>query len=294
MKLPKLTIGGRRQRSRHTISRTVAPGTGPPAAGTLTREYQHPLVAGNDGGALPIQTQIQRAADQLDVEFERRERRDKRRNRLIAGAIALAIIGSYLFTYFVARAEGAKAANLELLESAVSSLQQANDERAKQGLPPVQVPAPAPAQLDRNAVIDAVTSAVIAQIGSDPRFKGPAGESIMGPKGPQGDQGPQGLPGVAGPTGPAGRDGERGPQGDTGPEGPQGQQGPKGDTGDRGPQGDTGPEGPTGPQGPEGPPGTPGSDAPGGSAGGSGNDNGGNGAPDNGSGGGILGGLLGG
>lgn len=263
-----LGIGGGRHLQDTTTQGPAEP-TSDPRSETLIKEYRHRLISGGDGEELPIPMQIRevetslltQAHDTASAASESEKKRNKARNKIIAGLVVLALLGSYLFTYFVARDQGAKAANLELLQGAVTSLEQANEARKQQGLPPVQAPPPAAPGVNTSAVIDAVTTAVIAQIGSDPRFRGPAGESIMGPKGPAGDAGVAGPMGPMGPAGPLGPAGDRGPQGDSGPPGrdgtngqtgSQGPQGPEGPQGDRGQQGDAGPEGPQGPAGPAG------------------------------------------
>jgi hypothetical protein len=69
-----------------------------------------------------------------------------------------------------------------------------------------------------------------------------AGNSTLGPQGPQGEQGPTGPQGAQGPAGPTGATGETGPQGPIGLTGPQGPTGPQGETGAIGPQGPAGPQ----------------------------------------------------
>ena len=79
--------------------------------------------------------------------------------------------------------------------------------------------------------------------------RGPAGESIRGPKGdPSVVPGPQGAPGARGPAG----ESIVGPEGPQGPFGPQGVAGPAGPGGPRGSAGGAGVMGPAGPQGPRG------------------------------------------
>jgi hypothetical protein len=184
-----------------------------------------------------VQTEALRVPTQLGL--DREEGRRKRHRKIVAALILLALLGSYLFTYFVAQQQGAQGARAELLEASIASLQQENARRASVGLPPINVPPPA---VNTDAVIDSVTTAVIAKITSDPRFRGPAGQSIMGPQGQQGPMGPQGIPG------------ERGERGERGLPGLPGLPGERGLPGEKGEPGERGPEGPQGPQGPQGPP----------------------------------------
>jgi hypothetical protein len=82
---------------------------------------------------------------------------------------------------------------------------------------------------------------------------GPAGISIIGPRGytgPPGETGPMGRRGIQGPAGPPGASGAPGAKGETGatgPAGPEGSPGPAGSPGADGKDGATGPQGPAGP-----------------------------------------------
>uniref|UniRef100_S4RE73 Uncharacterized protein n=1 Tax=Petromyzon marinus TaxID=7757 RepID=S4RE73_PETMA len=103
------------------------------------------------------------------------------------------------------------------------------------------------------------------------KFKGPKGDSVMGPPGIPGTPGANGQPGygLEGPTGQPGLPGAQGPPGNpgvgvpgTGKPGPRGHvgehgmPGPPGFPGSAGEPGPPGPPGPHGPQGPQGPDGS--------------------------------------
>ncbi len=160
-----------------------------------------------------------------------------RGQRIIYAVLALAIVVGYFFTYIVAQDVGRTSARAELLDSTVASLVEANEVRQAQGLPAIPID-DVIRQLNDKGIVQAVTAAVLAQVASDPRFRGPSG--AIGPEGAAGQPG-VGIPGDRGIPGVPGIDGEDGNS-------------IKGDTGDVGPKGDTGDTGATGQPGAEGPP----------------------------------------
>jgi collagen triple helix repeat protein len=82
--------------------------------------------------------------------------------------------------------------------------------------------------------------------------RGPAGESIVGPKGDPGAAGQPGATGVPGPAGAAGAPGATGPAGADGDPGADGERGPMGEQGPKGDKGDPGEPGPAGKDGADG------------------------------------------
>lgn len=163
----------------------------------------------------------------------------KRGFNVIIAVILLALIGGYLFTYFVSRDVGATAAQQELLSSTVRSLESTNIQRQAVGLPPVDIQAVVDdveaGGVDQAGVIDAVTLNIIALLETDPRFRGPAGE--IGKRGPAGEPclptnplcvGPPGLDGSNGTDGTSGTDGADGKDGKDGIDGVDGTDGTNG------------------------------------------------------------------
>lgn len=164
----------------------------------------------------------------------------KRGFKVIIAVILLALIGGYLFTYFVSREVGATAAQAELLASTVRSLESTNVQRQAAGLPPVDIQAVVDdveaGGVDQAGVIDAVTLNIIALLETDKRFRGPAGEIgkrgadgapclptnplCVGPPGLNGSNGTDGTPGTNGADGGEGKQGKPGEPGTNGDDAP--------------------------------------------------------------------------
>ena len=144
--------------------------------------------------------------------------------------------------------------------SSIRALQEARDTLRASGVPENELPPPVvqsdPSQpIDVNAIVQASAALVLAEIRTDPRYRGIAGAEglpgdpcdpatdpgCQGPPGRDSDvPGPSGLPGDVGEQGPPGERGEQGERGDPGEQGPIGPQGP---AGEQGPQGESGPAG---------------------------------------------------
>jgi hypothetical protein len=179
-------------------------------------------------------------------EFTQEQQARKRWNKLLLALIALAVLGGYIFTWFVSRDVATNAARQELLRGTVAGLEQANVERAEAGLPQIPIE-DVIANLDQDGIVSAVTTTVLARIESDPRFRGPSGaEGVPGAPGLPGTSGTPGAAGQAGANGINGTNGANGTDGLPGPSGSagiQGDKGDKGDTGVKGDKGDTGAQG---------------------------------------------------
>jgi len=195
---------------------------------------------------------LSEAPNQADFDLEKSQR--KRGQRVLIALLALAVVGGYVFTYFVSRDVGAGAARDELLFSTVASLEATNIEREKAGLAPINIPAvveqAAPGGVvDQGAIIDAVTLNVLARMETSDRFRGAAGAAGL-----PGRDGAPCLPTdprCVGPAGQPGADGEDGADSIVpGPKGADGEDGA--DSTVPGPIGPIGPVGPAGPTCPEG------------------------------------------
>jgi hypothetical protein len=146
------------------------------------------------------------------------------------------------------------AAKSAVTDQSIRTLQDANAKLSARGLPQIPVPKQGE-QVDLNGLVNSVSALVLADIGNDPRFRGPQGK--RGGSGEQGESGDTGEPGQPGSGGPSGLNGETpvpsiSPEGhlifttssgsvDLGPlpgaPGVPGEPGPKGDKGDKGDQG---------------------------------------------------------
>lgn len=173
-------------------------------------------------------------------EFSREREIRRRWNKVLLGLIALAVLGGYIFTWFVSRDVATNAARQELLRGTVAGLEQANVERERAGLPQIPIQ-DVIANLDQDGIVSAVTTTVLARIESDPRFRGPVGAAGL--------PGVPGAPGTAGTPGAAGSAGADGVQGAPGAAGLPGANGIDGANGTNGADGSPGPAGPAGAQG---------------------------------------------
>ena len=182
------------------------------------------------------------AATPTFTEFKQEQTERRRWNRVLLALIALAVLGGYIFTWFVSRDVATNAARQELLRGTVAGLEQANVERERAGLPQIPIQEVI-ANLDQDGIVSAVTTTVLARIESDPRFRGPAGS-----------QGTPGLPGAAGTPGAAGEAGANGEQGAPGLNGTDGAPGEPGAPGTPGANGDKGDKGDKGDPGASGKP----------------------------------------
>jgi hypothetical protein len=185
------------------------------------------------------------AATPTFIEFEEEQRARKRGQKVLLALIALAVLGGYIFTWFVSRDVATQAARQELLRGTVAGLEQANVERAAIGLPQIPIE-DVIANLDQDGIVSAVTTTVLARIESDPRFRGPSGA--------EGVPGSPGLPGTAGTPGAAGQAGTNGTPGTNGQPGSVGLPGTDGANGTNGVDGRNGIDGKNGNDGATGPP----------------------------------------
>lgn len=193
-------------------------------------------------------------------DLKRTERRASRSGQLAVVCSLLIAILALIVAIQTSTNSARTAANQELDQKSISTLQKANEELKAKGLPPLPVPQPGQS-VDVDALAQAAAALVLSNIKGDPRFRG-----VSGPVGPEGAAClPETNPackGPVGPTGPPGENGKQGQSGEPGPVGPQGQQGEQGPEGPPGPtEGPAGPPGPPGPQGeagPAGPSGAPG------------------------------------
>jgi len=179
-------------------------------------------------------------------EFKQEQNERRRWNKVLLALIALAVLGGYIFTWFVSRDVATNAARQELLRGTVAGLEQANVEREAAGLPQIPIQ-DVIANLDQDGIVSGVTTTVLARIESDPRFRGPVGAG--GLPGVPGAPGSAGTPGAAGS---AGADGAPGTSGLNGADGLPGATGAPGANGTNGADGQPGPAGPPGPAGSQG------------------------------------------
>ena len=204
------------------------------------------------------------------VEFEQEKRARIRMGKIILALLVLAILLGYALTWFVADNVAKTTAKTELLRGTVESLQQANQQRAAVGLPPINIQDIVD-QLDQKGIGDAITTTVLVKLSTDPRYRGVNGEpGIPGLPGAVGLPGAPGEPGTPGAPGAAGQPGATGTPGTAGQPGVNGVNGANGLDGLPGPSGTEGPagaQGAPGSQGPAGAPGEPGAQGPAGPAG---------------------------
>lgn len=190
-----------------------------------------------------VTRQVKQTPTQEDLERLRR-RSDRNRNIVLCVVLAIAIFALF-FGWRAMTAQAKNAAADQLREERIKSLQEANDKRAAQGLPPI-VPPPSE-EGNVSSIVEAAKAGLLEDIKNDPRFRGDPGFP-----GPPGERGDPCLPTVLGCIGPPGERGVPGPPGVPGDPGSTGVAGP---TGPPGPPGESGPPGPPGSPGLSGPPG---------------------------------------
>lgn len=166
----------------------------------------------------------------------------RRTSRLLYATVAICLLFSIVAisaTAFMvprlARTEANTAVNTAAIESAIQVREQLRSTGvAEQDLPPVPEPRPPEEGVDIDSIVDSVAAIVLNEIRTDPRYRGPAGNT--------------GDPGQ--PCDPAVWPACIGPEGASGDPGDDGEQGPKGEQGDpclpenpacRGPAGDDAP-----------------------------------------------------
>lgn len=192
-----------------------------------------------------IQNEAQHIPTQERMEIS--ERRGRRGAQVgVALSILIAIIALWL-AYNNSTDVARVAATQELNKESLAALRDANKKLEARGLPPLPVPQQGET-LDANTLSQAAAALVLAQINSDPTFRGPTGAT--GARGPSGRpcvpsipecRGPSGTPGQPGQSGTPGQPGQdcdpaqipecQGPGGQPGQPGADGAQGEKGEPG---------------------------------------------------------------
>lgn len=181
-------------------------------------------------------------------DLDRVDRRRRRSQTVTIAIVALIAIIGVVWGYLNSQTIAAT----QLNAASVQALDDVRTQLRAQGVPESQLPPPVTVvsgpEVDVNAIVQASSALVLAQIRNDPKFKGQPG--IPGqPCQPT-------TPACVGPAGTNGEPGKDGAQGDAGtpgsspaclstPDACQGAQGAKGDQGDKGDQGVAGPPGPT-------------------------------------------------
>ena len=179
----------------------------------------------------------------VDLEkIEEEERREKIRNRILLGLVALigCAVAFWVGSLVSANQEEAAKSQVQTEQAQVEKFNLAQ-----------QI---AVACADPDSGLDEDAQARLCQDAKSIVREGPQGaQGIPGVQGPAGEQGMTGAQGVRGPPGIDGIDGDTGATGAAGADGAPGPAGEKGATGDTGPQGPQGEKGDTGAIGPQGP-----------------------------------------
>lgn len=192
----------------------------------------------DEGGTLhelPMVQQVEQLTDDMVQRAEslpssdrvdRVERGSKRRQTITLAIVALIAIAALIWgginSANTARVETAN----QLNTASITALNDARDRAIAAGVPekdlPAAVPQPTPgANVDINAIVQAVSALVLTEVRTDPRYRGPQGG--VGPDGKPCDPvdnvaciGPQGEQGQEGASGEPGTNGSEGPPGDPG------------------------------------------------------------------------------
>jgi hypothetical protein len=203
-------------------------------------------------------------------DLKRTERKGSRNRTVAICVVALLCFFSILFNILNSERITDNATVTAINTGAIDQLNKARADLLASGVPEDQLPPPvsidAEAPVDVDALVQAATATVLAQIRTNPDYRGAAG--IPGPAGPQGDSPAclftpgscRGQDGANGQAGQAGLPGSQGDPGLPGQNGVKGNAGVQGDKGEKGDKGDPGEVGPAGPAGPKGDPGTDGAD----------------------------------
>jgi hypothetical protein len=171
------------------------------------------------------------------ADVSRVERKAKRGNQVTIAIVALIAIAALVWGYINSQETARVAAANEINYGSIQVLNAARDQLKAQGVPEKDLPpivqAPAPGQpVDINALAQAAAALVLADIRTDPAFRGPEGG--RGADGKPCDpidnvlcRGPGGAPGENGTNGVDGKNGENGTNGVDGRDGEDGEDAPK-------------------------------------------------------------------
>jgi len=204
------------------------------SGGTL---YALPLVQAAEDLKQSVEEGVAQMPTRDDV--YRVERRAQRRQQVTVAIVALIAIISLVWGYINSQENAETAAANQINSASIDALNAARDQLKAQGVPekdlPPVVQAPAPGQpVDINALAQAAAALVLADIRTDPAFRGPEGGrgadgkpcdpvdnvKCIGPPGDVGKQGPEGK------EGPQGKQGEPGVNGANGNDGSPGKDAP--------------------------------------------------------------------
>jgi hypothetical protein len=183
-------------------------------------------------------------------DLDREARRRKRTGQVVVALSLLISLLSLLVGQLNSQALSDAAAAQSLNTASIDALREANAKLEARGLPPIPVPQPG-SEIDVNALAQAAAALALADIKTDPEFRGPRGEAGL--------PGLPCLPEIAGCSGPMGPAGQPGKDGENGTDGAPGQNGLDGQNGAPGVPCDPAVnplcQGPAGPVGPGGQPG---------------------------------------
>lgn len=158
-----------------------------------------------------LEAQLERAEEVPTREELARTKRQANRHGRMGVAIsallgAVAILISIWNTTGVVRTETAQ----QLNSASIDSLKEANKKLEARGLPSIPVPQPGQ-DVDTNALVQAAAALVLADVQTDPRYRGQPGATVTGPPGApcdpaanpacRGPEGQTGQPGVSGASG---------------------------------------------------------------------------------------------